>query len=286
MAVGAYRGTEQSLDAQKRALLSAVAERGQAGQAAFEAQQKAAQAFRADAVRGVAKDMGVTAPPAALAGQLRNTAGGPGAVYAGEAATQGAAFNSGIAGISAANAAYMDQAAAARPVAETVTERTVARIRAEREAELAQQEHDRQMAEAETKQAELDAEAARQAQADAREEHQWAKESHDWDMQGAEADRQAAGKVITPKSLKDVSTATGLDPAQVGQIKALPEYKQMGSLMQNMFDSGYSKAETYAAMQAYRKQIEKASGHGWGRTFDVVWAEFQHAWGSPTDQIP
>lgn len=270
MAVGAYRGTEKSLDAQKRALLSAVAERGQAGQAAFEAQQQAAQAMRADAVRGVAKDMGVTAPPAALAGQLGRIAGGPGRVYAGEAATQQAAFNSGIQGISAANSAYMDQAKAARPIAETVTERHVAQIQAELEAKKAQMAHDKEMAELE-KQAALDA-------------HRYAGEEHAWNM--GELRRGSAAKQagdLTPASRQSIEAQTGLTLDQQMAIEQNPSYLSLAETMRQAHEAGYSATQTQAIMNREAARLAKERGvAGYGRTLAYLWSMAGETnWGAP-----
>lgn len=259
MALPAFQGAKADTDAQKRALLQAVAERGAAGQASFEAQQKAAQAMRADAVRGVAKDIGVTAPPAALAGQLRATAGGPGDVYAREAATQGAAFQAGMGQIGAANDAYMGQLGAAIPVVEATTAREVARIRAE------QVEAERQRA-YQREQDRLNADQAERQRAFEREG--WARE-----------DAAAAGGKTWPNEVKPIDSAiaaSGLDEAEAREVAKGQPFKDLVTIA----NAGVAAGEDPATVMANLRAYEATTGHGLGRSMALITAMFFGGQGS------
>lgn len=278
MALGAFQGAQGDADVQKRALLAAVAQRGQAGQAQFETQQKAAQEQRAAAVQGVAKDMGLHAPPPGLAGQLGATAGAPGAAYAEEAGRQQAAFGAGIGQIGAANSAYMDQVAAAVPVVESVTERDVARIRAEVEAAKAQQAHEAEMRR-------LDLRAAEQDSQRAAEEHGWRGEEHAWQMGENRTAAAAAGAStaadLTPRSARAVEQATGLTLDDQMAIQSNDSYKSLAATMTAAHANGYSAAETQQLLEREAKRLAQESGvAGYGTTLKYLWSMAQDNWGA------
>lgn len=129
----------QEIDAQKAALLSAIAQQGSQGQAAFQAEQARRQAAQQAAVAAVAQRANMSGGMGSTAGQtyskgLQGQAADLGSVYAQDAALSQKSFANSIAQTSAANAAYMDQARAAVPVVNAQTAGIVAQIRAEQQA--------------------------------------------------------------------------------------------------------------------------------------------------------
>lgn len=125
------------IDAQKAALLKAIAQNGSQGQAAFQAEQQRRQQAQQAAVQAIAdrsKMSGVQgSAPSSFIKDLQAQQNALGSVYAQDAALAQRGFADSIAQTGAANAAYMDQARAAIPVVNAQTAGTVAQIRAEQE---------------------------------------------------------------------------------------------------------------------------------------------------------
>lgn len=127
------------IDAQKAALTAAIAQQGSQGQQAYlaeEARRKAAQQAAVQQIAANAKMTGIAGPaPAEFTQSLQGQQRDLGSIYAQDAAMSQQTFNNSIANTQASNAAYMDAARAAVPVVNAQTAGTVARIRAEQEAE-------------------------------------------------------------------------------------------------------------------------------------------------------
>lgn len=127
--------TQDEVNKQRAALLTAIATQGSAGKTAYEAEQ-ARQAEYAKAaaasLSSVAAGPG-TAPPAAFLAQLRAEAAAQQGVYAQDNKMAQTNYNNSIAQTAMSNAAYMDQARAAVPVVEAQTAGQIAQIRAQQE---------------------------------------------------------------------------------------------------------------------------------------------------------
>ncbi len=177
---GSLPGVEQSVDASKQALLSAIAQQGQTGQAAFTAEAGRQQAAHAAALAGIAAQ-GAGGPmrgfgaPAALTAQLQGQQTGLQNIYDMDRALSQQTYNNAFGTIRAGNAAYMDQARAAVPALRAQTDGLVAQERARLEAERLQME-----------QARLDAIAAE-------EERQFQREQMAYEREIMEAERAARG---------------------------------------------------------------------------------------------
>ena len=134
--------TQDEVNKQRAALLTAVAQQGTAGKTAYEAEAarqaeaaKAAAAAVSGSVHGTA--MGV--PPALLA-QIAAQNAAQQSVYAQDNKMASTNYNNSLAQTSMSNAAYMDQARAAVPVVEAQTRGTIAQIRAQQEEQRLQRE--------------------------------------------------------------------------------------------------------------------------------------------------
>ncbi len=145
---GSLPGVEQSVDASKQALLSAIAQQGQTGQAAFTAEAARQQAAHAAALAGIAAQ-GAGGPmrgfgaPAALTSGLQAQQTGLQNIYDMDRALSQQSYNNAFSTISQGNAAYMDQARAAVPALRAQTDGLVAQERARLEAERLQMEQAR-----------------------------------------------------------------------------------------------------------------------------------------------
>jgi hypothetical protein len=128
------------------------------------------------------------AAPKAFTQQLQAQSNALGSVYDQDAAMSQQSFNNSIAQTSASNAAYMDQARAAVPIANAQTAGVVAQIRAEQEAAAAERAFQEKQRAAEAEQARIDAIEAEKERAFAEEQRQWERE----DRTTGTKDEQAA----------------------------------------------------------------------------------------------
>lgn len=163
----------QEIDQQKAALLAAIAQQGSQGQVAFQAEaarRKQAQQAAVNAIASQSQMSGSAgAAPKAFTQQLQAQSNALGSVYDQDAAMSQNAFNNSIAQTSASNAAYMDQARAAVPIANAQTAGVVAQIRAEQEAAAAERAFQEE-------QRRVDAIEAEKERAFAEEQRQWERE--------------------------------------------------------------------------------------------------------------
>lgn len=149
---------QKDMEAQKAALLAAIAQQGSAGQQAFQAEAQRRQEAQKAAVQQIAQQSQMTgaagSAPKAATQQLQGMQSDLGSVYAQDAAMSQAAFKGSIDASSAANAAYMQAAGAALPVVNAQTQGTIAQIRAEQEAARAEREYQERMRRLEAEEAE------------------------------------------------------------------------------------------------------------------------------------
>lgn len=204
----------QEIDQQKAALLAAIAQQGSQGQVAFQAEaarRKQAQQAAVNAIASQSQMSGSAgAAPKAFTQELQAQSNALGSVYDQDAAMSQNSFNNSIAQTSASNAAYMDQARAAVPIANAQTAGVVAQIRAEQEAAAAERAFQEKQRAAEAEQARIDAIEAEKERAFAEEQRQWERE----DRNTAGDDEQAA------QDQKDtIFKASSKDPV-VGEVVA------------------------------------------------------------------
>lgn len=197
----------QEIDQQKAALLAAIAQQGSQGQVAFQAEaarRKQAQQAAVNAIASQSQMSGSAgAAPKAFTQELQAQSNALGSVYDQDAAMSQNSFNNSIAQTSASNAAYMDQARAAVPIANAQTAGVVAQIRAEQEAAAAERAY-------QAEQRRIDAIEAAKDRAFAEEQRQWERE----DRNTAGDDEQAA------QDQKDtIFKASSKDPV-VGEVVA------------------------------------------------------------------
>jgi hypothetical protein len=120
--IDSFQGAENSADAQKRALLSIIAQQGSAGQAAYKAQQDAAQATASQATQAAAGRAGLIDAPAAAVSQLTAAAAEPGATYGADAQAGARTLSSVTAAGQQANSNYMEQLKAAIPLSRQLSQ--------------------------------------------------------------------------------------------------------------------------------------------------------------------
>ena len=134
--------TQKEIDAQKAALVQAIAQQGTDGKVAFEAEQaRRAEAAKAAAAAVVERSQGTgTSTPAALLAQIRAQDDAMNSVYQQDATMANTAFKRAGDLTTFANAAYMNQARAAVPVVEAQTAGQIAQIRAQQEEARRQRE--------------------------------------------------------------------------------------------------------------------------------------------------
>ena len=134
--------TQKEIDAQKAALVQAIAQQGTDGKVAFEAEQaRRAEAAKAAAAAVVERSQGTgTSTPAALLAQIRAQDDAMNSVYQQDATMANTAYKRAGDLTTFANAAYMNQARAAVPVVEAQTAGQIAQIRAQQEEARRQRE--------------------------------------------------------------------------------------------------------------------------------------------------
>jgi len=173
----------QEIDPQKAALLAAIAQQGSQGQVAFQAEAARRQQAQQAAVQAISNQSKMTGTagdaPKEFTQGLQAKSNALGSVYAQDAAMSQQSFNNSIAQTSASNAAYMDQAKAAIPIANAQTAGVVAQIRAEQEAAAAERAFQEKQRAADAEQARLDAIEAAKDRAFAEEQRQWEREDRD-----------------------------------------------------------------------------------------------------------
>lgn len=235
---GAMAGAEQAAEAQRRALLAAVAQQGQQGQQAFEADRQAQQQYRAGAVQQAASraTVGAANPaPAGLVARLQGSAGA--AVQPGIESTSAAngAFQQEMARISASNSAYGQQVQEAMPIERSRLAGEVDRIRTENEAEADQRAHEALMREYDIKEAELSLKSAQE------------KADEDKPLDPVPIDQAASAAHFTGAQ-RGLTGQAKLDYAR--QVSRLPAYTTMEQAIQAVYADGGSWAEALSNIHA------------------------------------
>lgn len=187
-------GAEQQVDAQKAALLSAIAQQGTIGQQAYtaNAQAQGAQhtASNNDVNASVAPGVGLGVPTA-VSQALSGMVGGVYGTYAHDNSMANQSYAAAQNATNNSNAAYMDQVKAGIPIVRSQTEGTLAQIRADQEEKRQQREYEAQQRAYEEQQrqiaAQQDAEDRAAAIAQRNEEEAWAREQHGWDVEDRNA---------------------------------------------------------------------------------------------------
>lgn len=202
----------QEIDQQKAALLAAIAQQGSQGQVAFQAEaarRKQAQQAAVNAIASQSQMSGSAgAAPKAFTQELQAQSNALGSVYDQDAAMSQNSFNNSIAQTSASNAAYMDQARAAVPIANAQTAGVVAQIRAEQEAAAAERAFQEKQRAAEAEQARIDAIEAEKERAFAEEQRQWEREDRNTVTEDDRTAEEQAGTVIRARAKDPLVGAT------------------------------------------------------------------------------
>jgi len=126
-----FQGAEESADAQKRALLAAIAQQGSAAKDQFSAQAQAWGDRRNQAVAGAAERAGAIGAPADAVAQLQQSATSAAEPYAQDAWRAAQAQDAENTRMTTANSNYMDQLRSAIPIARSVASARIAEIQAE-----------------------------------------------------------------------------------------------------------------------------------------------------------
>jgi hypothetical protein len=134
--------TQDEVNKQRAALLTAVAQQGTAGKTAYEAEAARQAEYAKAAAAAVAQSTQMTgsSTPAALLAQIRAQDAAQNSVYSQDNTMALTNYQNSMNQTSMSNAAYMDQARAAVPVVEAQTAGTIAQIRARQEEERLQRE--------------------------------------------------------------------------------------------------------------------------------------------------
>jgi hypothetical protein len=161
-----FTNADERQKAQQVALMKAIAEAGQAGQAAFQQQQQALQAQRADAIARALQAASAINAPQGLNAQLAQTVARPSDIQAADLSAAQRLFQQAQEARTAANQNYMTQLRAAIPLVQARTQATVERLKqeaAQREQDRAMERELRQM-QAELERAKIEVERQRLAQ--------------------------------------------------------------------------------------------------------------------------
>lgn len=227
--VDAYGGAESSIDAQKRALLAAVAQQGAAGKAAYEAQAAAAAEAQKAAVEAANKRASTTqgsSAPQALVDRLGQSAADVAGLYHSDALVAGQHHAQEMDRIQSANGAYMDQARAAVPLAR--------QLAAQRAAEQA---------------------AARSGDAEdqawQREQRQWAREDRAAEVE--DRNRKTAGVAVTP--INQAAAAAGISSADLVSMTKNPTIQAIMSGVHKDLVDGRTPAEIWAEVSSTEAQV-------------------------------
>lgn len=240
-AAGAFTNAQADIDAQRRALLSAVAQRGDQGLAEMQAQNKAAQAMRTQAIQGIAQNAGGTSGRGALTSQLQGQAGQTADLFSADAAASARGLGGAMQTIAGINDNYMRQAAAAVPVSEQVTDRQVNTIRQQNEQAAADRANQIKLQELQIAAAERD------------------------------AAKQDEGK---PADVNQVGMLTGWSAEEQTSMMLNRGYATLQATLNNAQDQGMNAGQALSALQQANKELEKEYGHGFGNTLDFVWAQY------------
>lgn len=243
----AFGGAESSVDAQRKALLAAVAQQGKAGRLAYDEQVKAAEAARQEAVKAASSRAGAVSAPDALVKQLQQGSSELADRYTRDAAAATTAYDQEQARMTGANATYMDQVRAAIPLSRQVATARKQEAEAARQAALADEQRRRQW-EMEDRQSRL---------ADAQRERGWSLEDRAYE----ESQRKAkdAGVTVAPRNPQSAGKAVGLSPKDV---KSITSHEDWGYLV-DMFTKGLSAGGTQAQARAALRTWEAQRGHSY-----------------------
>jgi hypothetical protein len=170
-------GMEGSVDAQKQALLQAIAQQGTIGAQAHQAQSQGQSAAFNDALAANAASTQMSGPgvPSSVLAQINAQSGALHDTYRTDTNLANTAFGNAIGGISTANAAYSDQARAALPALREQTSGIIAQIQAEQQAEREAREDARKQREWEAMQREMDRQFAEEERNFQREQWEYEK---------------------------------------------------------------------------------------------------------------
>lgn len=130
--------TASVIDAQRKALLAAVAQQGAAGKAAFDAQIKESEASRQEAVKAATERAGVINAPDAAVSTLAQQAASIGDRYKADAEAGATAYGQESERLSHANSDYMGQVSGAIPIAESYAKAVAAEKEQEEGSPLSQ----------------------------------------------------------------------------------------------------------------------------------------------------
>jgi hypothetical protein len=168
---------EGSVDAQKQALLQAIAQQGTIGAQAHQAQSQGQSAAFNDALAANAASTQMSGPgvPSSVLAQINAQSGALHDTYRTDTNLANTAFGNAIGGISTANAAYSDQARAALPALREQTSGIIAQIQAEQQAEREAREDARKQREWEAMQREMDRQFAEEERNFQREQWEYEK---------------------------------------------------------------------------------------------------------------
>lgn len=271
-----FVGAEASAEAQKRALLAAVAQQGQAGQQQFQASQAAQQAARAGAVSQAATRAtsgGIGQAPAGLVAQMQGSAAGAvdPAIASTAALSQG--YSQELSRIGAASGAYADQVRQAIPINRQVTAAAADQRVMELEDAAKQRAHDEEMRKLEI--------------AEARRKEQEAKDA-DVKIDPVPID-QAASVAKFTGAQKNLTGQAKLDYAR--QVAQLPAYATMEATIQSLALEGASWPEVDTAIRGLwgLSKDEGGLGHPYPDAYALLKAQYEHQFNGtakPTYAVP
>lgn len=280
----AYQQAGAQIDAQKRALLAAVAHQGSAGLAQVQNQADAAQQMRAQAIEGI----NASGADPRLVAQMRGQAAGTADLYATDAGEAGTALGSEMQRIQAAGASYMDQAAAAAPIASATTEREVARLKKEQMEEEANRVLERQRLESGLESDRVALQTAREAQANAREAHGWdvTANTHEENMAAIDertarlglrtARVNASSTPAPPRSAQEIEEDYGIKKEDQAGMVTNPSYAPLEATLTYAFQQGMTAGQARQQLEKKEQALAEESGHHYGRTVEYLWAKYGH----------
>lgn len=273
----AFQGAEASTEAQRRALLGAVAQYGSQGREAIAAQQAQADSARTAAVQAAAGRAGAINAPAALVTQLRQQAAAPADIASRDAALAGQAQAAEMSRLASANGNYMSQVAAATPIVRAQAGARVSQIIAEQQnAEAARQDA--------AEQRRLDAIEAERGRSFSREQQGWSREDRRFEAEQRRLDTDGDGKpdpqTSPVRTLDEAASIAGISPDQLPAIQQNKSYKELGAGVAAAAAAGESWQQVLSRIRAY----EAASGKQYPQLTKLLQAMFYGPGG--TNQAP
>lgn len=251
-------GVEGGVDASRGALLAAIAQQGSTGAAAFSAEAQRQGAAHQAAIQGInQRGAGGTGPgaPAALTAALRGTQNQFQGIYDMDRSLSQGSYNNAFSGISAANAAYMNQAKAAVPALRAQTEGQVAQIRAQleeerqrREAEAAERAWQAEQRRIEQQRADIEWQQAQQAAA---EERAFTREG--WDFEREMRDRE--------RTEEEALYGEGVSKEQAEKFAAGMEKRQGEIIGRLASDENGTFNDTFSSITASQPDLQGALRH-------------------------